>query len=130
MGHFSARDSIKGTLRESSFTEEPNVNQSMAMVSVLLQFHAFMYLGNMAKFRSKQVACYTYSKACYKSCITTKCHALWSKLNNKNNHIFMSCRCSSYCHSRIWQTALMFNITVNMQLVTYFTKVWMFVKTS
>jgi len=36
VGHLSARDSNKGTLTESSFTREPNVNQSMAMVFVLL----------------------------------------------------------------------------------------------
>ena len=71
------------------------------------------------------------SKACQKSCITTKCHALWAKLNHKNNHIFvMSYRCSSYSNSRIWQIVLMLNVTVNMQLVTYFTKGQMFVKTS
>jgi len=43
----------------------------------------------MAKFRSKLVACYTCSKACQKSCITTKCHAQWPKLNHKNDCIFV-----------------------------------------
>jgi len=41
----------------------------------------------MAKFRSKLVACYMCSKARQKSCITTKCHALWVKLNHMNNNL-------------------------------------------
>jgi len=43
----------------------------------------------MAKFRSKLVACHMCSTACQKSYITTKCHALWAKLNHKNDHIFV-----------------------------------------
>ena len=54
-----------------------------------------------------------------------KYHALWAKVNHKNDHIFVYvlCKCSSYCNSRIWHTVLMLNITVNMQLVTYYTKI-------
>jgi len=49
-----------------------------------------MYLWHMAEFTSKLVAYFTCSKACQKSCITPKCHALWAKLNHKNDHIFVS----------------------------------------
>jgi len=34
-------------------------------------------------------ACYTCSTACHKSCVTTKCHVLWAKLNNKNDVLQM-----------------------------------------
>jgi hypothetical protein len=50
-----------------------------------------MYLRHVAKFRSKLVACYMCRKACQKSCITTKCHALWAKMSHKNDDIFYLC---------------------------------------
>ena len=43
----------------------------------------------MANFRSKLVACYTCSKACQKSCITTKYHVLWAKVNHKNDLMYV-----------------------------------------
>jgi len=80
-------------------------------------FHV-LYLRHMDKFGSKLVACYTCTKGCQ------KCRALWAKMKNKKiTYLFMSYRCSSYCNSRIWQIVLLFNITVNMQIVTYFIKV-------
>ena len=49
-----------------------------------------MYLRHMAKFISKLMVCYTCSKACQKSLASQlKCHALWAKLNHKNDHIFV-----------------------------------------
>jgi hypothetical protein len=62
----------------------------MGMVSVLLQFHAVMYLRRMAKFRSKIVACYTYSQKHVSSHASQlKWHALWAKLNHKNDYVFV-----------------------------------------
>ena len=49
-----------------------SLSHLMGMVSVLLEFHVFMYLRHMAKFRIKLVACYMCHKACQKSCITTE----------------------------------------------------------
>ena len=63
------------------------VTNGHGVCPILIPF--FMYLRQMAKFRSKVVACYTCSKACQKSCITTKCHILWAKLNHKNHHKFV-----------------------------------------